>query len=62
MSDISSMLYDEDEEFSGGCHMIPEGYDTLMHYIAEDQGEALDIHLDTEVTEITYQVRIVVLW
>lgn len=47
---LSSTLYNEGEEFSGGERIVTNGYDTLPHYLAK----GLNIQLNQRVSKIDY--------
>lgn len=50
---LSSLLYDEGEEFGGVDHIITNGYDTIANYLAQ----GLSVQLNQRVTKIDYSAR-----
>lgn len=50
MANISSLYFDDDEQFSGKDVIITNGYDKITDYLAE----GLDIRLNIRVTNIDY--------
>lgn len=50
LNNLSSLLYNEGEEFSGGERIITNGYDTIPNYLAN----GLDIRLNQKVSQIDY--------
>ncbi|KAB7731214.1 FAD-dependent oxidoreductase [Rudanella paleaurantiibacter] len=50
---LSSLLYDEGEEFGGVDHIVTNGYDTLATYLAK----GLSIQLNQRVTKIDYSAK-----
>ena len=52
---VSSLLYDEGEEYGGQEHISTNGYDTLATYLAK----GLDIRLQQRVTQVDYSAALV---
>jgi monoamine oxidase len=51
LEDLSALYFDEDDEFWGEDVILPNGYEQVPHFVADD----LDIRLNTAVEAVEYE-------